>query len=83
MVIALAVTYHLTLTQKYALGAVLETLAKFSRGYVLVEFMPLGLHNGTGAPPLPVWYTADWFETGVQQAFDVIGKEVLEENRVL
>lgn len=83
LVLALAVTHHLILSQRFALTAVLETLGKFSRSYVLVEFMPLGLHNGTGAPPLPDWYTADWFEAGVQRTFDVIGKEVLEENRVL
>lgn len=83
LVLALAVTHHLILSQKFALTAILETLGKFSRCYVLVEFMPLGLHNGENAPPLPDWYSADWFEAGMQQAFDIVGKETLEDNRVL
>lgn len=83
VVLALAVTHHLILTQRYALDSVLDALEAFSSAFVLVEFMPLGLHNGINAQPLPAWYTSEWFETGLRRKFDIISIEKLEENRVL
>jgi len=83
VVIALAVTHHLILSQKYSIDSVLGALAGFSHAHVLVEFMPLGLHNGIGAPPIPDWYTLEWFEAALNRTFEVVHKEALEENRVL
>lgn len=83
IVIALAVTHHLILTQKMSLDFILNSLIKYTTKYICIEFMPLGLwHNGF-APPLPVWYTEEWFMVEFQKFFDVIHKEKLELNRIV
>ncbi len=85
LVIALAVTHHLILTQKYSLDVVLERLEMYTNKYVFVEFMPLGLwsiNTRTGVKP-PEWYTFDWFKLKFEKYFDLLNIETLEENRIL
>ena len=53
LVLALALTHHLILTQQYTLDSIIEGLAKLSNRYIMVEFMPLGLWT----KDTPVSYT--------------------------
>ena len=72
LVIALAVTHHLILTQNFKLDFIIERFSKFTEKYLIVEFMPLGLFNGKYAPPVPTWYTKDWFITGINKKFNIL-----------
>lgn len=83
VVIALALTHHLILTQNFRIDHILDVIGKFSKQFVLIEFMPLGLHNGTSAPPIPNWYNEDWFESEFLKKFELVEKSQLEVNRVL
>jgi hypothetical protein len=82
-VVALALTHHLILTQGFSLDFIFNSFKRLTRKYIFVEFMPLGLHNGQTAPPLPTWYTIDWFKNEFSQHFNLIEIIKLEENRVL
>jgi hypothetical protein len=82
-VLALAVTHHIVLSQNITIDLFFEIVAKYSKKYVFIEYMPLGLHNGKTAPPLPPWYSQDWFKTAFEKFFTVHLVEQLDENRVL
>lgn len=85
LVVALAVTHHLMLTQKYSLDVILERLLLYSNRYVLVEFMPLGLWSKNNDIPysVPVWYNECYFESKFKKYFNLITKKQLEENRIV
>jgi len=85
LAVALAVTHHLILTDRFSLGAILERLIMFSNKYVAVEFMPLGLWSIESKieQNLPEWYNLDWFRDEFVKYFDLIIEEQLEENRVI
>jgi hypothetical protein len=83
LVLALAVTHHLLLTARLNIENVLRTIGSYSSEYVMIEFMPLGLHDGTSAPPIPTWYTVDWFRSNFARQFEPLREETLEENRIL
>lgn len=82
-VIALAVTHHLILTQGYPVDYILDTFARFTKKYLLIEFMPLGLYNGVAAPPVPTWYNEEWFKAEFTKKFELIDQVQLEENRII
>jgi hypothetical protein len=73
----------LILTQNLGISYVLDVIARFSRKFVLIEFMPLGLHDGISAPPVPSWYNENWFRAEFASRFDIIERRQLEKNRVL
>lgn len=83
--IALAVTHHLILTAHYSLPAIFERLKLYSKKYVMIEFMPLGLWsiNDTEYPSVPEWYTQEWFRNWFVKYFDLLLEEKLEKNRVV
>lgn len=83
LVIALAIMHHLTLSQDFPLGRVMETIASYTSKFALVEFMPLGLWNGQTAPQVPEWYTLEWFQQIFKESFELESVEELEPNRVL
>jgi len=83
LVIALAVTHHLVLTQQVSLHTIFEQLGGYTKKYILVEFMPLGLYDGTKNVQVPTWYTLDWFKTIFESHFDLILTEDLEVNRIV
>lgn len=84
LVVALAITHHLILSQGYAVGEVLQTMASYTRRYALVEFMPSGLATAEkGAGPTPEWYTQDWFHENFAKVFDVIAVKKVEADRVV
>jgi len=83
LVLALAVTHHLLLTACLNIETVLRTIASYSSEYVMIEFMPLGLYDGTSTPPIPSWYSVDWFRSNFAKQFELLVEETLEENRIL
>lgn len=83
VVIALALTHHLLLAQHYRLDAVVERIASLGRRYMIIEFMPRGLWDGTSGPPVPEWYSREWFEARLTQVGRIVLSEQLEENRVV
>jgi hypothetical protein len=82
MVIALAVTHHLILTQKYSIDSILKALTRYSSKYLIVEFMPLGLWDGATAPAIPEWYNETWFIENLSRYCDILQRKELEPNRV-
>jgi len=82
-VVALAISHHLLLSQEYSVDVVLKRLTGFSRRHLLVEFMPLGLWNGTSAPPVPEWYRLEWFRASFSRWCSDIVEIELEKNRIL
>lgn len=84
LVMALAVTHHLILTQKIKLSVIVDILESYTNRYVIVEFMPLGLWAGDdeACPPVPDWYTLDWFLEGVKEKFHIIKVENISKNRI-
>lgn len=82
-VVALAVTHHLLLTQRVPIERVLQSIGAYARRFVAVEFMPLGLWDGTKAPPVPAWYNVEWFRAAFARKFEITHEEKLEINRHL
>lgn len=83
VVIALAVTHHLILSQGISMEHISRTLKSYSSKYVIVEFMPLGLWDGVSAPTTPDWYNEVWFIKHLENNFDIIERSELEPNRVI
>ncbi len=81
--LALALTHHLFLGQGANIDVIFKDLLALVHKYLLVEFMPLGLWDGTVAPPIPGWYTNEWFRRHLSQHAVVIHEEKIEENRIL
>lgn len=82
-VLALAVTHHLLLSQGYSYDSVFSAIRDYTRDLVFIEFMPLGLHDGNAAPPLPAWYSQAKFAEAFARHFRTLHVAALEENRVL
>lgn len=82
-VVVLAVTHHLLLTQNVLIDCVLNTIKSYTKRYIFVEFMPMGLYNGKSAPPVPSWYNINWFKRYFEKYFSIILIEELGKNRVL
>ena len=72
MAIALAVTHHLSLTQRISFDFIAKTFAGYTNKYLLVEFMPFGLGIGENSPNLPEWYTLDNFKAALERYFKTI-----------
>lgn len=81
--VALAVTHHLLLTQGYDIEYIFNKVKAYSNKYVVIEFMPLGLWDGTQAPPTPDWYNLEWFRENFEKHFELMHEEQLEENRIV
>jgi len=80
LALALAITHHLLLTQKFKVSGVFEKIKEYTNKYVFIEFMPLGLWGGDPIhkPEVPTWYTAQWFEAEFKKHFTLLHIEVLE-----
>ncbi|MBP5547912.1 MAG: hypothetical protein J6X58_03345 [Bacteroidales bacterium] len=83
LAIACAITHHLILRQNIPLYAIFEKFASYCKKYLIIEFMPLGLWNGHDAPPIPDWYTREWFRNTFCQYFELLHEEQLETNRIV
>ena len=82
-VLVLAVTHHLILTQRISLDVIFQTISMYSKRYVFIEFMPLGLWDGRSAPPVPSWYNINWFRNSFENYFRIILEEKIGNNRIL
>lgn len=85
IVMALAVTHHLILTQDVSLSHIFNVLESLSSKYVIIEFMPLGLYSGdmNNIPPVPEFYTLEWFKEAFSAKFEYILDEEVDINRHL
>ena len=84
IVIALAVTHHLILSQQIEMSYIFDNMAKLTKKYILIEFMPLGLSGITiKNPNLPSFYTKECFEENFKVNFELLSCETLEANRIL
>lgn len=85
IVMALAVTHHLILTQDVSLSHIFNVLESLSSKYVIIEFMPLGLYSGdmNNIPPIPEFYTLEWFKEAFSSKFEYILDEEVDINRHL
>ena len=85
IVMALAVTHHLILSQDVDLLHIFKILEALTNKYVVVEFMPLGLYSGSmeNIPLLPDYYTLDWFKNEFANYFEYILDEEIAINRHL
>ncbi len=81
--IALALTHHLLLTKKYPIDLVFSKIKSYTKKYVLIEFMPLGLWDGVHPPPpIPEWYTLKWFRTNFIKYFELLEEQEICTNRI-
>ena len=74
LVLLLALTHHLALTQKLTFSQIARKLASLSSGHVITEFMPDGLGGTPVNPdpvpnPLPAGYTLEAFVAALQAEF--------------
>jgi hypothetical protein len=83
LVVALALTHHLTLAQGYDIEDVFRYISGYAKKYVLVEFMPLGLWVKGHQPNIPDWYTSAWFREAFTKFFDLVWEEMIRENNIL
>lgn len=81
--LALAVSHHLLLSQAIPIDRMLSSIKTYANRIVFIEFMPLGLWNGTSGPPVPPWYTLEWFRAEFVRKFRLLHEESLEQNRYL
>lgn len=77
LVLLLALTHHLVLTQKLSFEQVARQLAKVSSQHVITEFMPAGLGGTPVNPnpvpdPLPPGYSLDGFVGALQAEFEQV-----------
>jgi hypothetical protein len=83
IVMGLAVTHHLILTQQIPIDNIFKTMQKLTNKYIIVEFMPLGLYSGdmNKIQDLPSYYNLDWFREKFMHFFDLILEEDIDINR--
>ena len=82
VVCALAVTHHLFLSQYIDSDYFFAEIKKYTKKIAIIEFMPLGLYDGISTPPLPHWYTKEWFGKHFSRHFKKINEIYLEKNRI-
>lgn len=82
IVIALALSHHLILTQKVRLKSLFKILTEYTNKYILIEFMPLGLWDGKNTVEVPDWYTLEWFKEEMSLWFEIIQIVQTEKNRI-
>ena len=83
LVVALALTHHLTLAQGYDIDEVFRYISGYAKKYVLIEFMPLGLWVKGRQPNTPEWYTSARFRKAFAKFSDLVLEEKLRENNVI
>jgi hypothetical protein len=84
MVMMLALTHHLSLSQGLSFSKIAEKLEKITKKIAIIEFMPDGLggtkaHPAPSPNPLPSWYCIDNFMFELRKVFS--RSEIIEYNR--
>jgi hypothetical protein len=82
LVVALAVTHHLILSNNMDLDYIFKSLLCLTRKYIIVEFMPLGLYVDGLVKNVPYYYNQEWFENSLSKYFEIISSDNLEINRI-
>jgi hypothetical protein len=73
LVLALALTHHLSLGQRFPFWHVVRTFARYTDDALLTEFMPNGLGVHQPRPvPLPPWYRLDALIGELTRAFQSV-----------
>ncbi|MDR3362807.1 MAG: hypothetical protein LBO64_08225 [Desulfovibrio sp.] len=70
LAIALALTHHLFISQKFSWPLIAHTLASYTHDYLLTEFMPNGLSCEQRPATLPAGYHLDIFRTHLERYFE-------------
>jgi|26BtaG_2_1085354.scaffolds.fasta_scaffold03431_3 hypothetical protein len=85
LVIGMAVTHHLILTQKIDISYIVNKFHSLTNNYLIIEFMPLGLYSGDefNIPELPFFYNEDWFIRNIKNKFNIISRRHVEKNRIV
>jgi SAM-dependent methyltransferase len=84
VVIALALTHHLLLTDGLEISVMWRRFAEMTERFLIVEFMPLGLWGGHGEyPHVPSWYNLEWFKSEMSKNFELVGQHNISVNRIL
>ena len=85
IVMALALTHHLILSQNIDIDYILKSMRALTNKYIIIEFMPLGLYDSKLhiTPKVPTYYTTQWFKDNFEKYFFLITDEQLEVNRHL
>ncbi len=84
LVLALAITHHLTLSQFWTFEGISRKLSFLTRKHLLVEYMPLGVGKyQTTLTQLPNWYTEDKFIEALENSFQTVTRIGEFEGRVL
>ena len=84
MVLALAITHHLLLTYEMPIETMLQRFYELTSEMLLIEFMPLGLWDGSNEKfELPSWYTREFFKSHILHFFEIEEVLELETNRIL
>ncbi len=81
--VALAITHHLTLRYRLTFEEIIAMISRYCEKYIFVEFMPMGLWNGSSAPEIPEWYSEVQFIVGFEAHFRLIERVTLRQNRIL
>lgn len=79
LVLGLAVTHHIALTDKYKFDFIAKRFAEISTRALVVEFMPNGLNPKQHPDNLPGWYGLDVFIEELNKYFDHV--QVVEYDR--
>ena len=82
VVIMCAVSHHLLLSQKIRLERLVDILLSYTRKILVIEFMPLGLWDGSHQSQVPDWYNLEWFLDGLRSGFEILKVEQIYKNRV-
>ena len=83
IVYALALLHHLLLKDGFSLEYLLSEFKKYTKRYIFIEFMPLGLWTPGVNINVPNWYNENYFSSEFLKHFNLLKREKLEENRIL
>jgi hypothetical protein len=84
IVIMLAVTHHLVLTEHMTFRQIFARLQKLTRKFLLIEFMPLGLwYTGIANNSVTDNYLEENFVAAMNDSFIIVDRIELEPNRIL
>jgi hypothetical protein len=82
-VISLALMHHLVIRFRVTFEEFVQQIASLGTHYAFIEFMPLGLWDGTNAPDLPEGYSEENFIQSFVKVYEILDKVVIAENRIL
>jgi len=82
-VVALAVTHHMIISQYNSAEYTLHRIASFADKWLLIEYMPYGLHTIPVEYKPPLSYSVEKFEAAFRSVAEIMGVYELEPTRIL